>query len=96
MSFNFLKGLQYLSEAAQAGAVVESTQPHNAADYINEGIALTQIFDPKEANDPNFQAAEKMMAILTAAENGSSATVSTIPFQSHGVELKMTISIGPA
>ena len=94
--FDFLKALKYLGEAAQAGAVVESTQPHNAADYVNEGIVLTQIFDPAEANDPNFQAAQKMMGILQDAENGKVGTVSTIPFQSHGQELKITISIGPA
>lgn len=94
--FNFLKALQYLNEAAAAGAIVESTQAHNAADYINEGIQLTQIFDPKEASDPNFQVAEKMLSLLTAAENGQSNQLTVIPFQSHGVELKMTISIGPA
>lgn len=93
---NILLGLEYLSEAAQLAEVVTTAKPAAISDYLNLGLQAISIFDPALSGAADYKTAQSLMSALASAEGGQSGLVATIPFQSHGEKLQITVNVGPA
>jgi hypothetical protein len=93
---NILLGLEYLTEAAEAAALIQSFKPTSPSDYANLASQIALIFDPALASNADFQTSQKLLATLAAAEAGTTGQISVIPIQSHGNDLAITVTVGPA
>jgi hypothetical protein len=96
--FNFGKLFQYLNIGTAVLAVVAAAgNPSNIGDVVTLLSRIGTTVSPSLANDKNFQTIQQILTTVANAEaTGQPGQVASIPFFSHGNNLKITVSVEKA